>query len=71
MLFRSAWDLLAGRLVRPFALALEAPFALWIVCPKATAELPKIATFRHWLLEEAAQDTARLAKLGRAGVRAR
>lgn len=58
----AAWDLLAGRLVRPFALALDAPFALWIVCPKATAELPKIATFRRWLLEEAAQDTARLSK---------
>jgi LysR family glycine cleavage system transcriptional activator len=35
---------------------------LWIVCPRATAELPKIATFRRWLLEEAALDTARLAK---------
>ena len=62
----AAWDLLAGRLVRPFALALEAPFALWIVCPRATAELPKIATFRQWLLAEAAEDTARLAKLARA-----
>ena len=62
----AAWDLLAGRLVRPFPLALEAPFALWIVCPKATAELPKIATFRKWLLEEAAADTASLAKLRKA-----
>lgn len=59
----AAWDLLAGRLVRPFKLSIEAPFALWIVCPKATAELPKIATFRQWLLDEAAEDTARLAKL--------
>ena len=59
----AAWDLLEGRLVRPFKLAIEAPFALWIVCPRATAELPKIATFRRWLLEEAARDTARLAKL--------
>jgi LysR family glycine cleavage system transcriptional activator len=59
----AAWDLLAGRLVRPFPLALEAPFALWIVCPRATADLPKIATFRKWLLDEAAEDTARLAKL--------
>lgn len=59
----AAWDLLSGRLVRPFPLALEAPFALWIVCPRATAELPKIATFRKWLLEEAAEDTARLARL--------
>ena len=70
----AAWDLLAGRLVRPFALALEAPFALWIVCPKATAELPKIAIFRQWLMQEAADDTARLAKLRPAvtyGVRVR
>ena len=43
-------DLIAGRLVRPFDLALDAPFAFWIVCPKSAAELPKIATFRTWLL---------------------
>jgi len=61
----AAWDLLAGRIVRPFGPALDAPFALWIVCPKATAELPKIAIFRQWLLDEAALDTARLAKLER------
>lgn len=59
----AAWDLLSGRLVRPFAQALEAPYALWIVCPTATADLPKIATFRSWLLKEAADDTRRLAKL--------
>jgi LysR family transcriptional regulator, glycine cleavage system transcriptional activator len=52
----AAWDLRAGRLVRPFALALKAPYAYWIVCPKSTADLPKIATFRSWLLAEAAQD---------------
>jgi len=65
----AAWDLLSGRLVRPFPLALEAPFALWIVCPRATADLPKIATFRQWLLAEAVEDTARLAKLGRGTMR--
>lgn len=59
----AAWDLLSGRLVRPFAQVLEAPYALWIVCPTATADLPKIATFRNWLLNEAADDTRRLAKL--------
>jgi LysR family glycine cleavage system transcriptional activator len=32
----------------------------WIVCPKAAADLPKIATFRKWLLAEAAQDARRL-----------
>ena len=56
-------DLIAGRLVRPFDLALDAPFAFWIVCPKSAAELPKIATFRAWLLKEAADDARRLAEL--------
>lgn len=59
----AAWDLLEGRLVRPFPLAIEAPFALWIVCPKASADQPKIATFRQWLLDEAAADARRLAAL--------
>jgi LysR family glycine cleavage system transcriptional activator len=61
----AAWDLLAGRLVKPFPQALPAPFAMWIVCPKATAELPKIATFRQWLLAEAEQDSRALKSLGR------
>src|SRR5689334_22487684 len=34
-------DLLSGRLVRPFAFALPLAYAYWIVCPKATAKLPK------------------------------
>jgi len=48
-----AADLAAGRLVRPFDISL--PFALrhYLVCPKATAERPKIAAFRGWLLAEA------------------
>ena len=59
----AAGDLVSGRLVRPFAQAIEAPFAFWIVCPKAVAEQPKIATFRGWLLAEAAEDMRRLAAL--------
>jgi LysR family transcriptional regulator, glycine cleavage system transcriptional activator len=59
----AAWDLIGGRLVRPFSLALPASFAYWIVCPKVTAKLPKIAAFTGWLLTEAAEDTARLKKL--------
>lgn len=59
----ASWDLLAGRLVRPFPQALEAPYAFWIVCPKSAAELPKIATFRTWLLAEAEDDARRLALL--------
>jgi LysR family glycine cleavage system transcriptional activator len=53
----AAWDMRAGRLVRPFPFALKAPYGYWIVCPKSTADLPKIVTFREWLLAEAAEDT--------------
>lgn len=56
----AAWDLGTGRLVRPFAFSLKLPYAYWIVCPKPTAALPKIATFREWLLAEAAEDSRRL-----------
>jgi len=59
----AAWDLIGGRLVRPFSLALPASFSYWIVCPKVAAKLPKIAAFTGWLLTEAAEDTARLKKL--------
>jgi LysR family transcriptional regulator, glycine cleavage system transcriptional activator len=56
-------DLLAGRLVRPFAEALPAPYAYYVVCPKATANRPKIMTFRDWLLTEAKKDEQRLREL--------
>ncbi len=59
----AAWDLINGRLVRPFAVAPKLSKTYWIVCPKATATLPKIATFRDWLLAEAAEDQRRLKKL--------
>jgi LysR family glycine cleavage system transcriptional activator len=59
----AAHDLINGRLVRPFPLALPVPYAYWIVCPKATAELPKITTFRDWLVREAAEDALALAEL--------
>ena len=56
-LFFSARDLLTGRLVRPFELPLPVSYAYWIVCPRANANLPKITTFRDWLLGEAAEET--------------
>ena len=56
----AAADLLAGRLVRPFTIERPAPYAYWVVCPKATAERPKISAFRDWLLAEAATDAERL-----------
>jgi LysR family transcriptional regulator, glycine cleavage system transcriptional activator len=60
----AAWDLINGRLVRPFPESLRLSKTYWIVCPKATANLPKIVTFRDWLLAEASQDLRRLKRLG-------
>jgi LysR family glycine cleavage system transcriptional activator len=59
----AAWDLINGRLAKPFDLSLKLSKAYWIVCPKATSAKPKIATFRDWLLAEAADDTRRLRKI--------
>jgi|SRR5882757_5163341 LysR family glycine cleavage system transcriptional activator len=59
----AAWDLMNGRLARPFDLGLKLAKAYWIVCPKATSMKPKIATFRDWLLAEAADDARRLRKI--------
>lgn len=66
----AAWDILNGRLVRPFAVALPLSKSYWVVCPKATSALPKIARFRDWLLAEAADDLRRLKKLAPAKARA-
>jgi LysR family glycine cleavage system transcriptional activator len=59
----AAWDLIGGRLVRPFAMAMPASYAYWIVCSKTTAKLPKIVAFSDWLLAEAADDARELSKL--------
>jgi LysR family glycine cleavage system transcriptional activator len=58
----AAWDLGTGRLVRPFKLALKVSYSYWIVCPKPSAALTKIATFREWLLAEASEDLRRMQK---------
>ena len=59
----AAWDLIGGRLVRPFTISMPAPFAYWIVCPKVNAKLPKIVAFTDWLLTQAAEDARQLAQL--------
>ena len=56
----AAWDLINGRLVRPFAVTLRLSKTYWIVCPKATAMLPKIKRAREWLIAQAADDVRRL-----------
>jgi LysR family transcriptional regulator, glycine cleavage system transcriptional activator len=59
----ASWDLICGRLVRPFRQALEAPYAYWLVCPKSAADLPKIATFTQWVLREAADDARQMRQM--------
>jgi LysR family glycine cleavage system transcriptional activator len=46
-------DLTSGRLVRPFDLSLASSYAYFVVYPRASADLPKIKSFRDWLLVEA------------------
>jgi LysR family transcriptional regulator, glycine cleavage system transcriptional activator len=61
----AAWDLINGRLVRPFPDSLPLSKTYWVICPKAMSNLPKIVTFRNWLLAEAASDTRRLKAMRR------
>jgi LysR family glycine cleavage system transcriptional activator len=56
----AAWDLIHKRLVRPFPIALPLSKSYWIVCPKATAGLPKLVAFRNWLLAQASEDARQL-----------
>ena len=46
-------DIAAGRLVRPFELSFPVKFAYYVVSPLASADRPRVAAFREWLLEEA------------------
>jgi LysR family transcriptional regulator, glycine cleavage system transcriptional activator len=56
----AAWD---GRLVRPFPIAVPLSKSYWIVCPKASANLPKLVAFRDWLVAQASEDTRQLETL--------
>jgi len=48
-----ASSLSAGRLVKPFDLALPVNFAYYVACPKGNENRPKIKEFRQWLAKEA------------------
>ena len=52
----AATDLLNDRLARPFSVAIPLSNTFWIICPKATRNLPKLVAFREWLLAEAAAE---------------
>jgi LysR family glycine cleavage system transcriptional activator len=43
-------DIAKGRLVVPFKIALPADAGFYLVSPEASAEKPKLAAFRQWLL---------------------
>lgn len=46
-------DLAAGRLVRPFDIAIPTVYSYYVVTPPSLFEQPNIVAFRHWLREEA------------------
>jgi len=54
----AADELAAGRLVRPFTLSLPTEYAYYLVYPENTAEYPKVAAFREWLLAEARSESS-------------
>ena len=64
----AAWDIAAGRLVRPFNVSMPHDLAYYLVCPEASAERPRIAAVRTWLLAEAAQYERDLEDLARPSV---
>ena len=45
-------DLADGRLVKPFDLTIPVDYAYYVVCSETTADRPKVAAFRDWILEE-------------------
>lgn len=49
-------ELAAGRLVRPFDVAISGPHSHWILTLPEKADLPAIRRFRNWLIEQARRD---------------
>jgi LysR family glycine cleavage system transcriptional activator len=60
-------ELRRGSLVRVLDIAWPQEFAYWLVSPRATADQPKIARFRDWLLDEGRQINANARPARRAG----
>jgi LysR family glycine cleavage system transcriptional activator len=49
-------DLAAGRLVAPFDVTLPIDVGFYLVCPESSANTPKVAAFREWLLATTKRD---------------
>ena len=45
-------DLASGRLVRPFDIVIPSNSAFWVVAPERSADRPKVAAFRDWIMGE-------------------
>ena len=52
-----AEDLKAGRLVKPFDLAMPVDYSYWMICPHEYLRRAKVKAFRGWVLEQAADDS--------------
>jgi LysR family glycine cleavage system transcriptional activator len=52
-----AEDLKAGRLVKPFDLAMPVDYSYWMICPNEYLRRAKVKAFCDWLLEQAADDS--------------
>lgn len=46
-------EIAAGRLAAPFKVAVQQPYAYYLVAPEAISGRPAVETFRRWLIEEA------------------
>lgn len=55
-------DLVAGRLVRLFNIDLPSKVIYSFVCPKSSADHPRVAAFRQWLTSAAALDNFQAAR---------
>ncbi len=49
----AAAEIAAGRLVSPFNVAVQQPYAYYLVAPEAISGRPAVETFRQWLIGEA------------------
>jgi LysR family glycine cleavage system transcriptional activator len=48
-------DLACGRLVKPFTLEIENPYAFWLVCPRQHLQDTKVKALSDWLLQQSQQ----------------
>ena len=49
----AAAEIAAGRLISPFKIAVQQPYAYYLVTPEAISGRPAVEAFRQWLLTEA------------------